>query len=136
MNQVPQVDVFHAPKDFESFFEEIEAIYMLDQPSSHRPERREAARVHVTMPVHINLLNDNFDLIEGTAEGVTRDLSPLGVGFVTLDPIGRKFVLLQLSPIKGEPLISVARVIYEKEVGFYYQYGCQFITPDNEHFGV
>ncbi len=136
MNQVPQPDLFPVPMDVETFFEEVEAIYMLDQPSARRPERREAARLNVTMPVHINLLNDNFDLIDGTHEGVTRDLSPLGVGFVTLDPIGRKFVLLRLCPTKGEPLNVVARIIYEKEVGFYYQYGCQFISPDNEHFEV
>jgi hypothetical protein len=136
VEQFTQTNLPSASLSTEEFFKEIETIYMLDRPSPRHPERRESPRIHVTMPIQIDLLDDNFDPIGSSHEGMTRDLSPLGVGFVTLDPIGRKFALVRLSPAKGKPLTAIARIVYKKEVGFYYRYGCHFITPDNEHFAV
>lgn len=136
MNQMLDSGVSSAPSSTGDFFKEVETIYMLDQPAAAEPERRQSPRLSVMMPVEITALNDNLDPIEGIYEGITRDISTLGVGFVSLDPIARKFLRVKLIPIKGEPLVAIARVIYQKEIGFYYQYGCQFITPDNEHFPV
>lgn len=110
------------------FIKDIEQAYLLECTRRIGVERRSDERMDVTMPVRVTALNDNFEPLDYQYHAVTRNMSRSGVGLVTTNPIGRSHVLLTFEPYHGEIFTVVAKVIYCKEVGYYFQIGCEFVA--------
>ncbi len=89
-------------------------------------ERRAVERMAVTIPVSITPLDDEFKPCNYQLNAITRDLSSKGVGLVSTSPIARNFVVLTFEPFQGNSFEVLAKVAYCKDLGYYFQVGCEF----------
>ena len=114
-------------EEVSSFVDEIESVYMLDRPRQSGDDRRAVERMNVTMPLVLTPLDDEFRPLSYQHHAITRDLSCKGVGLVTTSPVRPSYVLLTFDPCHGESWSVIGRVAYCKELGYYYQVGCEFL---------
>jgi hypothetical protein len=110
----------------------LRAAYLLDEPHRFAGDRRVTKRFNVTIPVEITLLDDQLQPIGYSCQAITRDVSIKGIGIVSYSPIGRQYVMLTLKPHVGEERRAVARVVYQNEIGYYHQIGCEFISTSSK----
>ena len=127
MKSTTQTDSHRLTDNVRSFVNELMTVYMLDRPISYENDRREVERMSLTMPVRITTLHEDSQAANYIHHGITRDISFKGLGLVTSDPIRPGTVLLTMQPCRGEPFDVMARVVYCKELGYYFQVGCEFL---------
>ncbi len=130
MNTVSQLEgpFYRTAEQISSFVNQIETVYMLDGKQSFGAERRAVERMNVTMPVEIKALDDELIPLDYQYNSISRDISVKGVGLVTTSPIGRSHVLLTLQPCHGDSFSVIARVTYCRDLGHYFQVGCEFLV--------
>lgn len=115
-------------QQLEDFVRRIQRTYMLDRPLRHGVERRVVQRMNLTMPLVVRPLDENMRPMGYQHQAITRDISQKGVGMVTTNPVGHRFVLLTFEPLHSEPFQVVGKVVHCNECGYYYQSGCEFIV--------
>lgn len=129
MTVIPQpTDHVKSAGAIRSFIKDVEVAYLLECSRFKDAERRSVGRMDVTMPVHVTALDDQWEPLDYHYHAVTRNLSHKGVGLVTTNPIGRRYVQLTFEPYLGEPFTIVARVIHCSDIGYYFQVGCEFVS--------
>jgi hypothetical protein len=114
-------------KEVNALVDEIEEVYMLDRPRRCDDDRREMERMSVTIPLVVTPLDDRLRPLAYHHQAITRDISRKGVGLVTTSPVRPSFVLLTFEPCRGRSMSVMGRVVYCKEVGYYFQVGCEFL---------
>ena len=114
--------------DVRNFVGQVSSKYLLDRPR-YGVERRSAERMAVTIPVTITPLDDELKSLGYEFSAITRDISSLGIGLVTTNPIAPCFVLISIEPFFREPFKVIGRVVFCKDLGHYHQIGCEFFKP-------
>lgn len=110
------------------FIEEVESYYMLERARPYGIERRDVERTNVTMPVQITALDNHLNPLAYQYHGITRDISPKGIGLVATNPVGLTYVTLNFQPYYGESFTAVGKVIRCDEIGYYFTIGCEFVV--------
>ena len=122
----PTHSINRTAEEVSSFINGVQRVYMLDRPAKREDDRRADERYHLTMPLLITHLDDQLQPLSYQHHAVTRDISVKGVGLVTTSPVRLSHVLLTFTPYHGERLSVIAKVVYCKEIGYYFQMGCEF----------
>lgn len=116
--------------EFQSQIDNIREVYLLDQPPRFTPERRQAERFSVTIPVVIRPLNDDMEPMTYTQIGMTRDVSYTGISVVSSNPQANRMVRLSVEPAHLNPIEIVGIVKYCSDFGWYYRLGIEFVFSD------
>ncbi len=113
-------------KSIRSVVNAIELAYMLDMPLAGKG-RRSHKRLSITMPVVVESLDESFQRLLCRHDTISRDIGPMGIGLVSMNPIPTDYVLLTLESCQGDQFKIVSRVTYCNESGYYFQVGCEFL---------
>ena len=95
------------------------------------PERRAESRRDITVPITVQLLDDNYRPIAPPANTSTFNLSGGGVGFLFDAPVKCNFALVRLELSTGESLNLIASIRHCTRVGFKYHVGARFVVKWN-----
>jgi hypothetical protein len=90
------------------------------------PDRRSEPRYRLTVPVGIQPVDDDENVVGAYVRAVTRDLSPSGIGLICQNPLNGKLIV-QLSNLDGNELCVLAQVLRCSANGFYFDVGCRFL---------
>jgi len=91
------------------------------------PERREALRRSIVMPVIAQPIDEEFRAIGGPLAMVTRDISPNGIGLVQEERLIYDRLAIRLA-FSEEVAVLVGEVHWRKPVGPFYACGCEVIA--------
>lgn len=124
-------EVTQQKKTIQTVVNAIELAYMLDTPLDGR-DRRSHKRLAITMPVVVETLDESFQKLPCRHETISRDISPTGIGLVSINPITTGHVLLTLNGNQCEQFELIARVTYCIESGYYFHVGCELLELWNK----
>lgn len=100
------------------------------------PERRQEPRRSVTLPVIVQLLDDNYRPTTPPVHTLTVNLSGGGIGFIYDTPVKANFTLIHLQSHSGQSMNLIASVRHCTRTGDKYQIGARFIlkwSPQARH---
>ena len=129
MNTTLRLDesVYKSVDQIRSIVSEIATVYMLNRPQNYASDRREVERINVTMPVGLVPLDNELQPSDHLHHGISRDISPNGIGLVTTSPIAQGKMLITLEPYHRDAFKIIAEVVYCNDFGYYFQVGCKFV---------
>ena len=127
--QMPTVptNILSQTDNIKSFVTRMKKLYKFDRPIGEDRAQRRTERFQITIPVVVTPLNDDFQPKPYEWEGVTRDISDLGAGFVLNSPIDCDYLLLEFEPCDNSQLCLIAKFVFCREEGFYFRVGCEFL---------
>ncbi len=125
---IPALDAIQPQSDnIRQFVKHLKTLYKYDEPKRVENERRAADRFNITIPVLVTPIRDDLTPRPLELQGMTRDISETGVGFVLNNPVDGNYLLLEFEPYDQRPLSLIAKFIYCEEDGFYFRIGCEFV---------
>lgn len=111
----------------EEFLNRMKTLYRFDRPFTRENERRRHERYSITMPVRVQVVNKVPVPGQIQWQGITRDISESGAGFVLNSPVACDHLKLEFEPCDGRSHCQIAKMIYCIEDGFYFRIGCEFV---------
>lgn len=117
-NEIPDQAVH---SKFGEFVKLLAREYMVDNP-----DRRANPRYVVTVPVKVQLVDDELNAIGPPIRAVTKDFSEGGIGLISPNPLSGTLIV-EISCLSGLALCVVVHVQHCVANGFYFNAGCKFI---------
>lgn len=102
-------------------------VRQLETDQVNDGDRREEGRSRLISPIVVQPISDDFLPVGECFEGIARDVSTIGIGFVCTTPIQHKLLAIRLKSRDGK--IDVAgEVIRCEQQGAYFDVGCKLIS--------